>query len=223
MPLKSDERRTIGEASTAARVRGSRAIARRAPSGSGRTERGHGRPSRISGGATIVSSTCWTMCTQKRRSAYPSTGESIATPRSRAAPRRSTRRDAHAPSRSASDGVQRAHRTAATGQPDEPVPLRSGAISEHVQHEPRDDADRDERRPRERERRHLVRCSGAQGSRCRESRDPHRRTHRPARPRPSRTARLGSGTRLRGRSRASRACRRRRSCRAPSSRGTRDA
>ena len=33
-------------------------------SGSARHIRGHGRPSRISGGATVSSSTCWSMCTQ---------------------------------------------------------------------------------------------------------------------------------------------------------------
>ena len=70
-----DERR--GDRPARMQAAGDRRAA--APSGSGRTERGHGRPSRISGGATIVSNTCWTMCTQKRRSAYVSTGESIAT------------------------------------------------------------------------------------------------------------------------------------------------
>ena len=46
-----------------------RASGRRSPSGSGRDRRGHGRPIRRSGGATIISSTCCTMCTQKSRPA----------------------------------------------------------------------------------------------------------------------------------------------------------
>src|SRR5437588_963690 len=46
--------------------------------GSARHILGHGPPSRINGGATVSSSTCWIMCAQNSLSAAPSIGESSA-------------------------------------------------------------------------------------------------------------------------------------------------
>ena len=66
---------SVGPTSTA------RASGRRTSSGSGRESRGHGRPSSSSGGATIISSTCCTMCTQK---SGPRTRRSASRPRARA-------------------------------------------------------------------------------------------------------------------------------------------